>query len=743
MSAYADLSRAEFLKMKGLKFKEAAVVESQGRDLKAKSREKRAKAYKDWATFRAIFGPAAPNPHRTPYNETAAGKAKVQRYRLMKAKAAARKAALAVSKAKKAKAAAALKVKQAAMRVAKSAKKKSSAQKLAAKKAAAKKAKEDKKAKIKANQAKKLAAKKKKEAEKAKKTAAKKAAAAEKQAAAKAAKAAKTTKIAAKPAAKSLLEVNVGTDVESEADADAEAEAEADAESEVESEAESVSESESDADLESEADSLEAEMQSMLDGDAELLSFIQLDAEVEGGADMGMEVEMSPAAKAAPGIEPLQPTSKQRKAAQAKKAAAAARAKAAEAAKAADKAAADAKAAAAAKAAAEAKAAADAKAAKAAAASKASAAMAAATAAAKALADAKAAEAAAKPLPANAAPADGELVSAEDINAPAVPPAAAAPAAAKPTTPAASAAPAAPAKPVAPAAPAAAAAASSTGSAAGPVQPPADPAAAVVADDADVPLGISYPGEDKDYKPVAKKPKKGANATPVNIDWRTRAGVLTPIKSQGQCGSCWAQSAVSVVESAIAIRTNRTAKPLSVQQLVSCDTADLGCDGGNPLTALQYLSNYAVASEKSYPYDAAVFAAGTPVPACDTALQSEKFPPVKEVATYESGDEEGIMRALLSGPVTALVDASTWQFYDGTKIVYPASGCKGDVDSLDHSVVIVGVGTLDNGERYYIVRNHWDKDWGSQGYIFLAAGLNTCGIALQVSEITLASHVGV
>ena len=63
--------------------------------------------------------------------------------------------------------------------------------------------------------------------------------------------------------------------------------------------------------------------------------------------------------------------------------------------------------------------------------------------------------------------------------------------------------------------------------------------------------------------------------------------------------------------------------------------------------------------------------------------------------------------------------------------------------ALDHSVVIVGLGVLANGERYYVVRNHWESAWGSQGYIFLAYGYNTCGIALQVSSVELASYVGV
>jgi C1A family cysteine protease len=200
------------------------------------------------------------------------------------------------------------------------------------------------------------------------------------------------------------------------------------------------------------------------------------------------------------------------------------------------------------------------------------------------------------------------------------------------------------------------------------------------------------------------------------VNW---AGVYTTaVKDQGVCGSCWAFSAVEQIESnSIMDGYLTTSDELSVQQVVSCDTTDYGCDGGDVDTALEYVydaGGLELADE--YPYTSGDLGVqGT----CNVdtgffVVTATGFTLVES----ESAMEEYVWN---SGPLSVCLDATTWSSYS-TGIV-SSSDC--DTGDINHCVQIVG---LNKAEEYWIVRNSWGTDWGQEGYIYVSTDGNTCDI---------------
>jgi len=221
---------------------------------------------------------------------------------------------------------------------------------------------------------------------------------------------------------------------------------------------------------------------------------------------------------------------------------------------------------------------------------------------------------------------------------------------------------------------------------------------------------------------------KGFTA-PTSWDWRVQ-GKVTPVKDQGQCGSCWAFSVTENIESVWMISQGSSSiAPLSPQQIVDCDSSDSGCNGGDPPTAYQYVINApGLETNAAYPYQGA-----------DGSCQFQQSSVLATIGGYRyattAGDEQTLANNLVAwSPLSICVDASNWQDYNGG--VMTAADCGGT--SLDHCVQLVGYDTTQN-PAYWIVRNSWSASWGISGYIWLSQGENTCGLTQEATTSCVSS----
>jgi len=207
---------------------------------------------------------------------------------------------------------------------------------------------------------------------------------------------------------------------------------------------------------------------------------------------------------------------------------------------------------------------------------------------------------------------------------------------------------------------------------------------------------------------------------PTSVDWRTK-GVVTPVKNQQQCGSCWAFSATGSTEGSVAIKTGKLTS-LSEQQLVDCSDSygNQGCNGGLMDQAFEYIIANGITTEAAYPYTAQ-----------DGQCQSGK-PVASRLTSYvdvTAGSEDALLQAVALGPVSVAIEADQqcFQFYSGGILSDPSCGMQ-----LDHGVLAVGYGTT-AGTDFWIVKNSWGTSWGESGYIRMIRGQNECGIAQEAS----------
>eukprot|EP00050_Salpingoeca_kvevrii_P000371 m.146951 g.146951 ORF g.146951 m.146951 type:complete len:377 (+) comp10097_c0_seq6:239-1369(+) len=229
-----------------------------------------------------------------------------------------------------------------------------------------------------------------------------------------------------------------------------------------------------------------------------------------------------------------------------------------------------------------------------------------------------------------------------------------------------------------------------------------------------------------------------------SFDWRNHPNnVVTPVKNQGECGGCWAFTAVEVIESAWRIAGNyptEADEDLSVQQILSCDHTSGGCNGGQISAALRYVHDISEAKSGLLPERADPYRCGNGCatqPTCPPLQQTSVASINSTCSCLNLRSQEEEIRAVLAtvGPVGVNVDSRSWMTYLGGII---RNHCCSDPMCANHAVSIVGYGideTITPAVKYWIVRNSWGSDWGEAGYIRLMRDENVCGVGNEVSFV--------
>jgi len=204
----------------------------------------------------------------------------------------------------------------------------------------------------------------------------------------------------------------------------------------------------------------------------------------------------------------------------------------------------------------------------------------------------------------------------------------------------------------------------------------------------------------------------------------------SPIYNMGNCTASWAITTASALSNRFCVSdpSEYSELMLSPQQLLSCDSMNRACNGGDIDTAWNYIQREGLVSEICFPYQADGSVS------CESRCSSEV--PLKSASHCVLNSESAIRREIfLNGPVVAplfLMD-DFLVYKDG---LYETSNTATQLTDarrqrIIHAVKIIGWGSIEK-KPYWLVENSWGEDWGDHGYAkVLVGGEDKKGIVVE------------
>lgn len=227
-----------------------------------------------------------------------------------------------------------------------------------------------------------------------------------------------------------------------------------------------------------------------------------------------------------------------------------------------------------------------------------------------------------------------------------------------------------------------------------------------------------------DHEPSSLPDTPKRNPGMPAFNWRD-AGKMTPVRNQGDCGSCWAFSGMAVYEAVYKIMKNMEID-LSEQYTIDViegkslngKVSDCGsCRGGNTPFLLRAMMSQGTVNESQYTYLGRE---------SNTMLDHNAAYKVKRTGLVVPAPAKvsDIKTALCKyGPLYSSVKV-TDLFMGYSEGVFDANIPVSHERDTNHAIVIVG---WDDAKGAWLIKNSWGENWGEHGYMWIKYGCANIG----------------